>query len=251
MIASLIPESLSVGWAIALTVLSFFTSGFTVAFGIGGGIALITILLQILPPAVVIPLHGIVQAGSNSGRAFAMRESVVWPIVGWFAVGATVGVIAASLIIVTLPGRLLMVLLALFILWSIWAPKFKANNIPVKGFAGVGMLATFLSLFVGATGPVVAAFWNQKKLGRQGQVATHASVMTIVHTLKCVAFGYLGFAFTEWLPLIVAMVVSGYLGTLVGKHVLSKLPEEVFAIGFKWTLTVLALRLFVQGAFGW
>jgi uncharacterized membrane protein YfcA len=246
-----LPASLSPGWALALTVLSFFTSGFTAAFGIGGGVALIAVLLQILPPAVVIPLHGIVQAGSNVGRAYAMREFVSWNIVRWFAIGALIGALVAGMIIVSLPGRLLMVMLGLFILWSIWAPKFKASGIPVQGFAGVGMLATFLGLFVGATGPVVAAFWDQKKLGRQGQVATHASVMTIVHVLKCVAFGFLGFAFSEWLPLIAAMVISGYLGTLVGKSVLSRLPEHVFAIGFKWILTVLAVRLLLQGLLDW
>lgn len=249
MMSSLLPDLVSPGWALALTVLSFFTSGFTAAFGIGGGVALITVLLQILPPAVVIPLHGVVQAGSNLGRTYAIRESVAWPIVKLFAIGALAGVVVASLIFISLPGRLLMVLLGAFILWSIWAPKLKASNIPEKGFIGVGFLGTFLGLFVGATGPVVAAFWNQEKLGRQGQVATHAAVMSIVHILKCIAFGFIGFAFTEWLPLIVAMVVSGYCGTLAGKRVLSRLPEEVFAIGFKWILTLLAVRLLFQGLF--
>ncbi len=249
MLQAWLPELVSPGWAIALTVLSFFTSAFTVAFGIGGGVALITVLLQILPPAAVLPLHGIVQTGSNAGRVWALRESVVWPITGWFAVGALIGIAMAGFVFFSIPARGLMVALGLFILWSLWAPKFKVNNIPRIGFIGVGWLGTFLGLFVGATGPVVATFWNQKVLGREGQVATHASVMTIVHSLKCIAFGFLGFAFTEWLWLILAMVASGYAGTLAGKRVLSRLPEKIFAIGFKWTLTLLALRLLVSGVF--
>jgi len=249
MLAQWLPELVSPGWAIGLTILSFFTSAFTVAFGIGGGVALITVLLQILPPAAVLPLHGIVQTGSNAGRTYAMRESVVWPITGWFAVGALVGGLMAVYVIIGIPARVLMVILAIFILWSLWVPKFKVNNLPHIGFIGVGWLGTFLGLFVGATGPIVATFWNQKVLGREGQVATHASVMTLVHTVKCIGFAYLGFAFIEWIWLIVAMVASGYAGTLAGKRVLSRLPEEIFAIGFKWTLTLLAVRLLVSGLF--
>lgn len=246
---ALLPDILSPGWALTLIFMSFLTSAFTAAFGIGGGVALITVLLQILPPAVVLPLHGIVQTGSNGGRAWAMRESIHWPIWRWFLIGSIVGVALASMVFFSLPTRALLLCLSAFILWSLWAPKFKASGIPEVGFIGVGALATFLTMFVGATGPIVAAFWDQKKLGKQGQVATHGAVMTVQHGLKCVAFGFLGFGFSEWLPLIIAMVVLGYAGTLLGKKVLARLPEETFAIGFKWTLTLLALRLAYQGLF--
>lgn len=209
---------------------------------------MLTVLLQILPPALVIPLHGIVQLGSNAGRAWTMRASICVPILKWFALGAIVGVVIASFVFVSLPTKWLTLSLGLFILWSVWVPKFKASSVPDKGFVGVGALGTFLTMFLGATGPVVAAFWNQQRLGgREGQVATHGAVMTITHGLKCIAFGFLGFAFTEWLPILLAMVASGYAGTLSGRKLLAKLDEKTFAIGFKAVLTILAVRLVWQG----
>ena len=238
-----LPGELSAGWAMALTVLSFFTSAFTAAFGIGGGVALITMLLLILPPAIVLPLHGVVQMGSNAGRTYAMRSSVRWPIVGWFALGSLLGVSLAAMVFVALPQRLLLGLLASFILWSLWMPGISKRAIADRSFTIVGAVATFATMFVGATGPLVATFWRVEALGRQGVVACHGAVMTVQHGLKVVAFGWLGFAYSEWLALIVAMIVSGYGGTLLGKHLLSRLPEKQFALIFKWTLTLLALRL--------
>lgn len=238
-----LPAQLDVFWWLVLTALSFLTSAMTAAFGIGGGVALISVLLLVLPPMVVLPVHGIVQAGSNAGRAWVMRESIHWPVVGWFALGSTLGIALASQVVVALPHRLLSGLLAAFILWSIWAPGLSKRSIADKGFAIVGAVASFLTMFLGATGPFVAAFWRVEKLGRQGVVATHGAAMTVQHGFKVIAFGLLGFAFSQWWVPIVSMVVAGYFGTRLGKRILARLPEALFATLFKWTLTLLAVRL--------
>ena len=152
---------------------------------------------------------------------------------------------------VNLPTSLLAITLGLFILWSIWAPRFKFVSIPDKGFFAVGAVASFFSMFLGATGAMVAAFWNQQRLGgKEGQVATHGAVMAVTHAFKCVAFGFLGFAFSEWLFFLLAMVSIGYAGTLTGKRILSRLNEETFRAGFKAVMTLLALRLIWQGIQG-
>lgn len=247
---ALLPSLLSGPQALALVVLSFFASAFTACFGIGGGIAIITVMVQILPPAIVLPIHGVVQTGSNAGRVLAFRAHIERRIVGWFSLGAILGVAIAATIVVNLPARLMMVVLSIFILWSIWMPALKVSDIPVRGFAVVGAATTFLSLFLGATGPLVAAFWNTVKMGRHQVIGTHAAVMTILHGLKVIAFGLLGFAYQEWLAFMLAMVISGQLGTLSGKQWLSRMPEHLFAQVFKWTLTLLALRLGLSGLFG-
>jgi hypothetical protein len=52
------------GWTVAglLIVASFATSFITAAFGIGGGGVLLAILASLVPPAALIPVHGLVQA---------------------------------------------------------------------------------------------------------------------------------------------------------------------------------------------
>lgn len=50
-----------------LTLTAAFTSFFTTCFGIGGGVMLLGVMAQVLPPQLIIPLHGAVQLGSNAG----------------------------------------------------------------------------------------------------------------------------------------------------------------------------------------
>lgn len=248
MITSLLPEQLGTGWALAFIILSFFTSAFNATFGLGGGVVILVLLLQIVPPALAIPLHALIQLGSNTGRALLMRSSICVGIFQWFTMGAVLGVVLASLLFVNLPTQLLTIVLGLFILWSLWAPGFKVPIVPDKAFFTIGAVASFFSLFLGATGPLVAAFWNKQRLGgKQGQVATHGAVMAVTHALKCIAFGFLGFAFSEWLFFLIAMVTVGYAGTLAGKNLLSRVNEKTFTIGFKTVLTLMALRLIWQG----
>jgi uncharacterized membrane protein YfcA len=58
-----------------------------------------------------------------------------------------------------------------------------------------------------------------------------------------VIFGFLGFQFLPWLPALAAMILSGFLGTLAGRHILHRLPEKLFTQLFRAVLTVLGLRL--------
>ncbi len=113
------------------------------------------------------------------------------------------------------------------------------------------MLGSFCTMFVGATGPFVASFISPDRLERHAVVATHGACMTLQHTLKVVAFGFLGFAFLPWAPLLVAMIGAGFVGTLIGRRVLDRLPHDVFARFFKVVLTLLALRLLYAAVASW
>ncbi len=63
-----LPEGLSQAAFWAIMVASFVGSFITAAFGIGGGALLLAIMATLMPPAALIPVHGVVQAGSNAGR---------------------------------------------------------------------------------------------------------------------------------------------------------------------------------------
>ena len=106
-------------------------------------------------------------------------------------------------------------------------------------------------MFVGATGPFVASFITPERLERHAVVATHATCMSLQHTLKVIAVGFLGFAFLPWAPLLAAMIAAGFLGTMLGKRLLDRLPHHIFARAFKIILTVLALRLVYAAASAW
>ena len=55
---------------------SMVTSFITSAFGIGGGAILIGLLALKLPPFALLPIHGIVQIGSNFGRTIIFLKEI-------------------------------------------------------------------------------------------------------------------------------------------------------------------------------
>jgi len=251
LIAALLPPDLSALAAIGLVVLSLFTSALTAAAGIGGGLVLLSVMASFLPPVVVIPIHGVVQLGSNAGRAALMRQHIDRHILLPFVLGSLLGIALGAKLFVALPTPVLQTILGLFVLASVWLPKLKASKIPHRGFAIVGIVSSFCTMFVGATGPFIASFISPERLVRHAVVATHASCMTVQHSLKVIAFGFLGFAFLPWVPLLMTMVGAGFLGTILGKRLLDRLPHRIFARAFKVILTLLALRLLYAAAMTW
>jgi len=239
----LLPESLGLAWAVALVAAAFVTAAISAAFGIGGGVAMLAVLLAVLPPAVVLPVHGVVQAGANASRVMTLRRNIQGSMLAWFTAGTILGVVAASLVLVALPTRTLQIILGLFILWTVWGPRFGAHAISDRAFALVGASASFCTMFIGSTGPMVAAFWDVKRMGKLGVVATHSACMVAQHSAKVVAFGVLGFAFADWIPMLMAMLVAGQVGTQVGARILRSLPDRGFEIAFRLILSGLALNL--------
>lgn len=79
--------------------------------------------------------------------------------------------------------------------------------------------------------------------GRHQFVSTHSVVMTIQHGLKIVSFAVLGFAFGPYVPLLVGLVLCSFIGSYAGKLALNRLPERLFRIALKTTLTILSLQL--------
>jgi uncharacterized protein len=245
---SALPASVPAGIAILLIAISFFTSALTAAFGIGGGVAMLGALAGTVPTPMVVAVHGVVQFGSNIGRAVLQRAHVLWRPVAIFTIGSMAGAVLGAAVFVALSERLLLALLGGFILLMAWLPKPRIPGLESTGMLIGGFIATFVTIFVGATGPFVQALFLPLGLDKKTLVASHAACNVIQHGLKVVAFGWLGFDFADWMPLMAAMIATGFLGTWMGTRLLERMPEELFKTVLKWLLTVLALDLLRRAA---
>jgi uncharacterized protein len=244
----LLPANISPMIFLLLMGISFFTSALTAAFGIGGGVAMLGALAGTVPPAMIVAVHGVVQLGSNMGRVIVQRAHILWKPTTIFTVGSVLGAALGAYVFVQMPEKLLLGLLGAFILIMTWIPKPKIPGLETTGMFIGGFIATFVTIFVGATGPFVQALFLNMGLDKKTLVASHAACMSIQHALKVAAFGYLGFAFQDWLPLIAAMIGAGFLGTWYGTKLLEKLPEALFQKILKGLLTILALDLLRRAA---
>lgn len=238
-----LPDSLTMLEAVLLVGTSFFTSLLTAAVGIGGGVALLAVMAQIVPAPAIVPVHGIVQLGSNVGRAGLMRRDIDLRLLAYFMAGSLLGAVAGGQIVVSLPVEYLQLILGLFILYATWGPKPTGATASEKSVIFGGALSTLLTMFVGATGPFVAAVLRPMELGKLPQVATMSACMVVQHALKVAVFGLLGFSFAPYLPLMVMMIALGFVGTLVGRQLLKRVSEKLFKQGLNFVLTLLSLRL--------
>jgi len=247
-LASLLPQGLDPLVAVLLVVASAFTSALTAAFGVGGGIAMLTLMGLFVPVAALIPVHGAVQLGSNSGRAWHQRTNVRMDVAGPFIAGSVVGAVIGAFVVIQLPDAWLKLVLGAFVIAITWTKIPGIDRLTRTGLAIGSVIVALIGMLVGATGPLVSVLFAQFFANdRKALVATHAAGMVAQHGLKIIVFGLAGFAFRDWLPLIAAMIVSGYLGTVYGTKLLERMPEESFRKWFKIAITVLALDLIRRG----
>lgn len=223
---------------------SFLSSLITVAFGIGGGGILLAVMATLVPPAALIPTHGVIQVGSNLGRAVILFSHVFWPAIPAFAVGSIIGAAMGGSIVMSLPPALVQIGVGSFVIWSLFArPPEGLRNWPLL----VGGISSFLTMFFGATGLFVATFTKSQNLPRHSHVATHATLMTVQHGVKSIVFGLLGFTFAHWWAFIISMIVAGLVGTLVGKSLLNRIDDRRFRLMLDAVLIILSLRLIYAG----
>ncbi|QJD58079.1 sulfite exporter TauE/SafE family protein [Pseudomonas sp. gcc21] len=248
----ILPAGLNPGLATLLVIAAGVTSAITASLGIGGGVALLAIMALVMPPAAIIPVHGMVQLGSNFNRALMTARHIKLTVIAWFLPGVLLGAWLGSRFLVNLPLALVQVCIAGFILLLCWGPQIPRIATGPAGTLIAATLTTFVSLFVGATGPLVAAFVKQQQQGdRFATVATFAAAMTLQHAPKALVYGAAGFVFVEWLGLILVMIGAGAIGTWLGLTLLKNLSDQRFGLYFNLLLTVLAIRLIWDALSSW
>ncbi len=232
------------GWVFGgLAAFSFVSAFVAATIGTAGGLILLAVMAIFFPPSVLIPVHTVVMLGSASSLAVMRWRYVLRGTLLPFALGAALGALAGAQIFVTLSSVVLQGILGVSILALAWLPKFTRFG-PERGrFAVLGVVMTFLGIFVSATGSLLAPFVAGATEDRRYMPPTLSMLMTVVHIAKLAAFGAVGLGVGAYLPLIGAMIAVSILGNLVGSRTLDLVPERAFRIALQVVLTGLGLRL--------
>lgn len=219
----------------------------TGAFGIGGGMMLLAVMAQFMPPAALIPVHGASMVGVNFSRAAICWRDIVWTTMPHYLIGSIVGAVLGGMLYVQIPAWLIQLVIGAFILWSLFG---KMPVIDGRKVAVTGGVATFLTMFFGATGNFVAAIVKAMNLHPVSHVATHSAMMGFQGALKVTTFALLGFHFWPYLPFIAAMIASGFVGTFIAKLFLVRWGTKYFKSFLTAVLAILAARLVWAGGKG-
>ena len=208
---------------------------------------MLVFLALVLTPVALIPVHGIVQLGSNAGRACIMLKEVMWRPILPFVVGAMIGAGLGGMVVVQLPPWVVQLALGIFIIWAVFA---KLPPIQQRYILLGGVVSSFLTMFFGATGNFIAAMVKSMNLDPVPHVATHSLMMTFQHLVKVLIFGLIGFQFGPYMILIFCMVISGFIGTVIGSRFLTKAGGRYFKLVLNTILFLAAARLIWTGVEG-
>jgi uncharacterized membrane protein YfcA len=229
---------------IYLAIIAFFSSLFTACAGLGGGIFLLAMMLQIFPPSVVIPLHGITQFFSNASRALILRSFIVREYVVPFTIGSLLGVVIFIPLITLVDQVAGSLILGFFILVATWRPsylKLRSVHATISGAITGG-----LGLILGAIGPLAMSAHPKENWVKEQIVANHAAVMACQHGMKVVAFTAIGVNLIEYGHELIGLVLGAATGTFVGTKILKRISDDRFRMLLNVVLTILALRMIYE-----
>ena len=241
---------------IILIIAAFITSAISAVIGMGGGIILLGIMAILIPDGyMVIALHGIIQLFSNTTRTYLFKEDLKKNILIEFSKGAIVGLVLSGLIIILLINlfnvesanqikvELLKPLIGCFIIWYLFIKKSKTPS-ERKSFTPIGIVSGVTTVFIGATGPLIAPFFLNGKLSKNNIIANKAACQMITHLGKIPLFIlFFNVNYIEKTQTLLPLIFAVFIGTNFGKKALQFIPEHIFTILFKTALTIIAIRL--------
>ena len=239
-----------------LILAAFITSSISAVLGMGGGIILLGIMAIIIPEGyMVIALHGIIQLFSNTTRTYIFRKHIKKNIIKEFLIGALIGAGISALIVFLLIQfyevksaseikiDFLKPIIGIFIIWYLFlkGPKKEKKS---KSFIKVGSISGLASIFVGATGPLIAPFFLNKNMSKENIIANKAACQMITHFSKIPLFIYFfNVSYINEYKILLPLIISVFIGTTFGKYLLEYIPEELFKKLFRGALTIIAIRL--------
>ena len=207
---------------------------------------LLAIMASLLPAASIIPVHGVIQLSANSSRVLVYAKHVRWAIFGRFASLLFVGGLLAHSVLGSLSFGYLKPLIGIWILvFLVWRRMKPQLRIPPKWiYAPLGIVTSFISLFVGATGPFIAPFFLRDDFTKEETIATKAACQSAVHLIKVPVFWSLGFDFTGEIVFLATTVAAVIAGSFLGKWLLLRMSQKRFVMVFESILLIIAIHLF-------
>jgi uncharacterized membrane protein YfcA len=169
-----------------------FTSFLSGVFGMAGGMILLGVLLNYFDVATAMILFSIIQLFANGWRALQWRSYVLWPIFGWYVLGAAIS-FAGMWTIAFVPDKAMVFLTLGLMPFAIEAlPAGARPNIEWRGVPFLtGVVTTVIQILSGVGGMFLDIFFQKSMLDRKTTNATKAVTQSFSHVVRALYFGSL------------------------------------------------------------
>lgn len=218
--------------------------------GFGGAAVLLPVLVAFFGVRDAIPILTVAQLVGNGSRVWFNRREVALPVVGWFALGGVPLALLGGWLFATAPLSPLTRGLGAFLLIVVAVRRtgvWKPGRLPLKGFALLGAVFSFLSALVGSVGPLMAPFFLAYGLVKGAYIGTEALATVVMHVTKLAAYGAAQILSARGVLAGLALGPIMVGGSWVGKRIVDRLPERVFVLLIEATMAAAGLLFLVKG----
>ncbi len=216
----------------ALLAGTFFVSMFVSAIGPTGGLQLAVVTWAVPPPYVVL-VHAWITGVSAAFRSWQFRHKIDFGFSVKFAFFSVAGSAVAIFFIVRLDVSSLGLVIGIFIIVS--ALGNTPFLLPLKRLSTVlssahlaGLSTGFLTVLVGATGPLLFSILIHRYTDNERLMATHSFCLTFQHLSKLLFFASIGLSIAEIPITLLTTLAASWAGTRVGSKILVKLPHATY-----------------------
>lgn len=196
-----------------------------------------------------VPILTVAQLIGNGSRVAFNRRELDWRVVGWFAVGAVPAAVLGSLLFASAPVPALTRLLGCFLLAVVVYRHIRkrSHRMPLRGFAPLGAMASFLSALLGSVGPMMAPFFLAYGLVKEAYIGTEAMASALMHVVKLATYGGTELLTIDGTGVGILMGLGLIAGTYLGKRIVHRVSERVFVLLVEATLVIAGVRFLIAG----
>jgi uncharacterized membrane protein YfcA len=193
----------------------------------------------------------IVQLVANASRVVANRAQVHLPVVGWFSVGAVPFAILGGIAFAAAPlpalTRFLGVFLIAVVAWRHLPWSVARTPLPLRGFAVLGAVSSFISALIGTIGPLLVPFFLGYGLVRGAYIGTEALATVVIQLVKLGTYAGVTVLTPTALVAGAALAPLMILGSAAGKRLVDRLSDRVFVLIVEAAMLVSGLAFLVGG----
>jgi uncharacterized membrane protein YfcA len=239
------------GWIgyVILALAALAASTIAAVTGFGGAVILLPILSWVVGIREAVPVLTVAQLVGNASRVWFNRKELVFPIIGWFALGgipmaAMGGFLFASAPLVALTRLLGVFLLIMAVVRRLAKDRFP--NLPAPAFVGIGGVSSLISALVGSVGPLMAPFFLAHGLIKGSYIGTEAACTVVMHITKLLAYGKYSLLSVQNVLFGLAVGSFMILGSYLGKRILSRVSSKTFELLIEINLIVAGVLFIVS-----
>src|SRR3989442_7334236 len=218
--------------------------------GFGGAAVLLPLLVFVFGVRDAIPILTVAQLVGNGSRVWFNRYELELPVVAWFALGGVLAALIGGLFFASAPLSFLTRLLGVFLIATVihrHVGKKGKLRLPLRSFAILGAIFSFLSALLGSVGPIMIPFFLAYGLVKGALIGTEALATVVMHVTKLVAYGSTAILTSHSVTVGLGLGLIMIFGSLIGKKILDRLPERIFIFLIEGTLLIAGLRFLIYG----